>query len=117
MQKTVHWLLEVSINKGQLDTFKVLIQEMVAATQDEPDTLIYEWCFNGDESACQINERYRDSAAAMRHLQSFEGFATRFLAAVTPVKLVVLGNPDAGIREGLAGLNPIYFDIQSGFSR
>ena len=53
----------------------------------------------------------------MRHLQSFEGFATRFMAAVTPVKLVVLGNPDAGIREGLAGLNPIYFDIQSGFSR
>ena len=117
MNKTVHWLLEVSINEGQLDTFKTLIQEMVAATQGEPDTLIYEWCFNEEQTSCQINERYRDSAATMRHLKSFGGFAERFMTAVTPLNLVVLGNPDANVREGLAGLNPTCLAMHSGFFR
>ena len=42
MESTVHWLLEVSVNEGQLETFKELMTEMVAATKNEPDTLIYE---------------------------------------------------------------------------
>ena len=42
MGSEVHWLLEVSVNDGQLDTFKALIAEMVEATQREPGTLIYE---------------------------------------------------------------------------
>ena len=65
MESTVHWLLEVSVNEGQLDAFKELMTEMVAATKNEPDTLIYEWYFNEDHSTCQISERYRDSAATM----------------------------------------------------
>jgi quinol monooxygenase YgiN len=117
MESTVHWLLEVSVNEGQLETFKELMTEMVAATKNEPDTLIYEWYFNEDHSICQINERYRDSAATMVHLQSFGGFAVRFMAAVTPVNFIVMGNPDTAVREGLAGLNPSFLLLESGFSR
>ena len=43
MSDNVHWLLEVSIKPGQLDTFKSVMAEMVAATNaNEPDTLNYE---------------------------------------------------------------------------
>ena len=82
MGGTVHWLLEVSVNDGQLDTFKALIAEMVEATQKEPGTLIYEWYFDEQEQTCQINERYTDSAATMAHLTSFAGFAERFMACL-----------------------------------
>jgi hypothetical protein len=79
--------------------------------------LIYEWCFNEEQTSCQINKRYGDSAATMRHLQSFGGFAERFMTAVTPLNLVLLGNRNANVREGLAGLNPTDFDMHSRFSR
>ena len=117
MSSTVHWLLEVSVNEGQLDAFIALMSEMVAATQNEPDTLIYEWYFDEEKRICQINERYRDSAATMVHLQSFGGFAERFMAAVTPVNFIVMGDPDMAVREGLAGLNPLYLSQEAGFSR
>jgi quinol monooxygenase YgiN len=117
MASTVHWLFEVSVNDGQLETFKALMKEMVAATKHEPNTLIYEWYFNEDQSICQINERYSDSAATVVHLQSFGGFAERFMAAVTPVNLIVMGDPDHDVREGLADLNPTYVLQADGFSR
>ena len=117
MTSTIHWLLEVSVNEGQLEAFQALMGEMVAATQNEPDTLIYEWYFDEEKRTCQINERYRDSAATMVHLQSFGGFAERFMAAVTPVNFIVMGDPDTAVREGLAGLNPTYLSQEAGFSR
>lgn len=117
MEKTVHWLLEVSVNEGKLQDFKTLMGEMVAATQAEPGTLIYEWYFDESQQTCQINERYQDSSATMVHLQSFGGFADRFMAAVTPVNFIVMGAPDESVREGLAGLNPTYLRQEAGFSR
>ena len=117
MSDAVHWTLEVSINDGQLSTFKELLNEMVSSTRSEYDTLIYEWYFSDDESICIINERYRDSRAAMMHLQAFGSFAERFTAAITPTRFIVLGNPSAKVREGLSGLNPRYLKLESGFSR
>lgn len=117
MEKTVHWLLEVSVNEGKLQDFKTLMGEMVAATQAEPGTLIYEWYFDESQQTCQINERYQDSSATMVHLQSFGGFADRFMAAVTPVNFIVMGAPDESVREGLAGLSPTYLRQEAGFSR
>ena len=37
MSSTVHWLLELDVKDGQLDSFKTLMNEMVTATRaDEP---------------------------------------------------------------------------------
>ena len=117
MSDSVHWTLEVVVNDGQLDAFKTLLSEMVSSTKNEVNTLIYEWYFNEDESVCFINERYRDSAAAMTHLQEFGGFAERFMTSVTPQRLVVMGNPDGNVREALAGLDPDYYEMHAGFFR
>jgi hypothetical protein len=53
----------------------------------------------------------------MAHLTSFAGFAERFMAAVTPVNFIVMGDADAAVREGLAGLNPRYLTQEAGFAR
>ena len=117
MSDAVHWTLEVVVNDGQLGAFKALLGEMVASTKSEVNTLMYEWYFNEDESVCFINERYRDSAAAMTHLQAFGGFAERFMASVKPKRLVVMGKPGGDVREALAGLDPDYYEMHAGFSR
>ena len=49
ISNNVPWLLEVSIKPGQLDTFKSVMAEMVAATEaNEPDTLNYELFISED---------------------------------------------------------------------
>lgn len=43
MSSVVSWNLWVSINEGQLETFRTLMQEMVSASGAEPGTVGYEW--------------------------------------------------------------------------
>ncbi|MBT5498398.1 MAG: antibiotic biosynthesis monooxygenase [Alphaproteobacteria bacterium] len=119
MSDNVHWLLEISIKPGQLDTFKSVMAEMVAATNaNEPDTLIYEWFISEDQQTCHIYERYVDSAATMIHLATFgEKFAERILATVEPTRFVVYGNPDETVRGALAGFGAVHMEEIGGFAR
>ncbi len=115
----VHWLLAVDINDGKGDDFTALMAEMVKATQaDEPNAMIYEWLISGDGKQCHIYERYTDSAATMVHLGNFGSkFAERFLSLCAPTGLTVYGDPDAQVREALAGMGAVHMEQLGGFAR
>lgn len=119
MTGQVHWMLELAVKDGQLDTFRTLMEEMVAATRaNEPDTLNYEWSISDDGTTCHIYERYRDSAAVMTHLAWFgANAAQRFLAAAEPKRLVVYGTPDAAATKALDKLGAVYMKPFGGFAR
>jgi quinol monooxygenase YgiN len=115
----ISWVFELAINPGRFEDLKTLIAEMVEATQkNEASTLNYEWAISDDQQVCHVYERYRDSAAVMTHLESFgANFAARFMEAVTPARLVVYGTPSAQVKDGLAGLGPVYMAPLGGFRR
>ncbi len=118
MSSVVSWNLRVSINAGQLEAFRTLMEEMVASTKAEAGTLGYEWFLSADSGSCHVNERYADSGAVMEHLGSFgANFAERFLACVAPTSIDVYGEPSAEVREGLAGFGPVYHSPFGGFTR
>ena len=78
----------------------------------------YEWTISDDHQACHAYERYRDSAAVMTHLESFgANFAVRLMEVVKPARLVVYGTPSAQVKDGLAGLGPVYMAPLGGFRR
>ena len=56
-------------------------------------------------------------AVTMTQLQVLGNFAERFMAAVTPISFILLGNLSAQLHEALAGLNPRYLKLADGFSR
>ena len=119
MSDSVHWVLELDIKPGELDNFKAVMNEMVDATRaNEPGAMNYEWFISGDESTCHICERYVDSAATMIHLGSFgQNFAERFLAAVTPARLVVYGDPNDEVRAALSAFGAVHMAQIGGFAR
>ena len=119
MSNAVHWVLELAVKDGQLDTFKALAREMAQATQaDEPGTTHYEWFVSEDGKSVHICERYADSAATMVHLGNFGAkFAGRFLACVDPVRLTVYGNPSAEVRSALAGFGAAHMAQFAGYAR
>ncbi len=54
----------------------------------------------------------------MIHLGTFgRRFAERFLAILTPVRMVVAGSPDERVRSALEGLHPAWGAPVGGFSR
>jgi quinol monooxygenase YgiN len=119
MGGNVHWILDVTINDGELGNFKALMGEMVEATQaNEPGALNYEWFISGDEKTCHIYERYADSDATRVHLGNFaEHFGGRFMGMVTPAKFTLYGDPDDQLREALQSMAAVEMTQIGGFAR
>jgi quinol monooxygenase YgiN len=118
MSSSMSWLLQVTINDGQLDAFKALMVEMVASTEAEAGAHTYEWFISDDEAEAHMYERYADNEAMMTHLGNFgANFAERFLAACTPGSFNVYGEADDATREAVAAFGANHYATLGGFAR
>lgn len=117
MAKEVHWIVNLSIKEGQLDTFKSVMADMIGSARNEAGTLAYEWCFNADETQCSVYERYADSDAVLQHFSNYGAFADRFRQTCDRGEMIVLGHPNAAAREILDGATPTYLETKAGFAK
>ena len=119
MNDNVYWMLKLEVLPGRNDDFNALMEEMVRTTRDrEPGTLNYEWNTSADGTICHIYERYADSIAVIKHLESFNSkYAERFLAILKPTRFYVYGSPSQAVQSALAGFAPVYMRSANGFAR
>jgi quinol monooxygenase YgiN len=118
MENHVSWVIELAVKEGQLDTFKTLMDEMVAGTSSEPGTLNYEWYISDDEGTVHIFEKYADSEAMITHVNGFMAkWAGRFMESVNPTRFVVYGAPSEAAKELLAPFGGTYLAPWGGFDR
>lgn len=119
MSNDVTFSIELAVRPGELDRFKALINEMVEYIEaNEPGTVVYECHLSEDGRRCHLYERYTDSSAVSRHLESFgQRFAARFGPAVETQRFVVYGDPSDEIRQAISGGNPVYMPQFNGFKR
>lgn len=113
----VHWHLIMTVNAGQADAVKPLLDRMVAATMNnEPGALIYDYMGAGDK--VHVYERYADNAAAMTHMGNFgSSFAEEFTRAFTITSVSVYGPAGDDLKGVLAPFSPTYMAQISGFAR
>jgi quinol monooxygenase YgiN len=118
MDGQVSLVIEVAVKPGPQETFRVLMQEMVAATRADPAPLDYQWFVGDDGSVVHLFERYADSAATQTLLANFgERFAGWFLAAVDPTGFTVMGSRSDEVRAALSGFGPTVPRPFGGFTR
>jgi quinol monooxygenase YgiN len=117
MSEEISWLLEVAILPGQLDNFRAVSSDLVASSQPEPGTRIYEWFLSADGTIGHIYERYQNSAAVVAHTKSFGPFAERFMQSCRPTHFHVYGSPNEDAKKAIADLGPVYLSLMGGFSR
>jgi len=114
----VYYNLQLAIRDGQNEAFAALMNEMVAATKQEPGTLVYEWYLGPAGKTCHIHELFADTAAYKVHSANFgKNFAARFMPLVDIAGLTAYGNSDAEAREMMSGLNPVFYEALGGFRR
>lgn len=118
MSEAISWILMLDVKEGQLDAFRLLMDEMVASTREEPGAEIYEWWVSDDGRRVHIYERYADSDATLAHLGSFgANFGERFFASVDPAGFHVYGIPSNAAREALLGAGAEIMGPLGGFAR
>jgi quinol monooxygenase YgiN len=115
----VYWVVTLSVPSGRMDDFKRVVDQLVAATKEEPGALEYEYSASADQSTVDIVERYRDSNAVVAHVTQTFGpkFSKPFLDIAKPVRFVVYGTPTAEAKKVLEGFNPVYMTPFNGFTR
>lgn len=117
MADSVHWIVDMVVQPGQLDAFKTLMAEMVESTKTEPGVLDYEWSLGPDGQTVSIHERYRDVESSVAHSAKFrEKWAPRFFAMATPGKFIFFGEPGADRRARLK-CPIVVLEKLGGFSR
>lgn len=118
MGSAVSWVIRLNVKPGQLDTFKALMEDMVASTKNEPDTLAYEWFIDDAGENVHIYERYTDAAATMAHVAGFgENFAERFMACVDVTGFDIYGEASDDIKNAFAEMGASYLGNWGGFAR
>ena len=114
----ISWNLKLSVNDGQLEQFRDLMNEMVEHTRAETGCMTYDWFVLPDGSEVHIQERYTNNEAALTHLGNFgANFAERFMALVTPRSFVVYGPASDAIQEALKPMGAVFMSHFGGFRR
>ena len=112
----VAWMIESTINDREaLDSVMADLVESVRA--NEPKTTHYEWSISEDGTRLFNYDRFEDSEGAMAHLAGFGQFAERYMAALTPTRVVLYGSPNEDVRNALAGFNAEPATEYGGFAR
>jgi quinol monooxygenase YgiN len=119
LEKTVRLAVDVTIHEGQLEGFRKVAAEMVAASESEPGTLGYEFFFSSDDKRCRLLEAYADSAAILAH---FKGLAvTQLVPKMMPLchvdRFEIYGDPGPEVTAMAGGLGAKFFAYWKGLSR
>lgn len=109
---------------GQLSTLKELILAFNHhVNQHEPETLVYRWFFNSDNSKCFVLETFASQEAFVFHLKNVEPMLPELLAVAPITDWHIYGTLPDAVAEGLrafgapSGVVPQFFTYASGFVR
>ena len=112
---TIHPYFKVS--PANLDAFKQLCEQFVAATAQEPKCQYYGFSFNGEDVFCR--EGYDDADGLLAHLINVKPLLDEVvkIAEVTRLELHGVEEELAKLREPLAAFNPTCFTLEYGIRR
>ncbi len=117
-EQSIHIHLTVSVPADKKAEFHSLMDTLVARTEQEPGTLVYEWYATADGLTWHILERYADAENGDLHVKGFaENYAAQFFDIVDGCTAIVSDNATPYIRGVLEGIAPLYITQQGGFNR
>jgi quinol monooxygenase YgiN len=110
----LHVTARLKVHDGKLDEFKHIAEKcMDSVRTKDTGTLQYDFFFSDDHSECVVQERYRDSDAAVEHVANLgETMGELFETCVFSAD--IFGTPSPELAKGLEGLDiRIYSPFQS----
>ncbi|HEY0580460.1 MAG TPA: antibiotic biosynthesis monooxygenase [Candidatus Nitrosocosmicus sp.] len=116
----IHFRAEFIIEKGKIDEFKKLIEDMSRVVEaNEPDTINYQFYLDRDEKKCIVNETYSNSEAVFAHNTSVasQTILPKIFSVSRISKFDVYGNPSEELQKLLTSFSPQTYNYFAGFSR
>ena len=111
---TIMSVARFRIHPGKVREFKALAAECVRIVRErEPETSLYEWFINSDETECIAIDRYASSDAVFAHIRNV-GPTMRKLRQLADVSVELLGSPSDALIEALQFKSSAVFTLLDG---
>ncbi|MGI2113886.1 putative quinol monooxygenase [Shewanella frigidimarina] len=116
MFDNIGWIVEAKIIDGKRDEFEAVMHEMVAATRQEGGTLNYQY-FVSDDGDVLVYERFATIESAHIHINNWNHYAERWVAAAPATRMVHLGDLPEELSIRHVALAPKMLKPFGGFAR
>ena len=116
MFDNIGWIVEAKIIDGKRDEFEAVMNEIGEKTKSEGGTLNYQY-YVSDDGDVLVYERFATAEAAHTHIDNWDNYAERWVAAAPATRMVHLGNLPDDLRERHAALAPKLLKPFGGFAR
>lgn len=106
-----------TVQNGKLHEFKALGEKMVEQTKAETAVVFYGFSFSGQRAHCR--EGYSSAEGVLAHLDNIGDLLQQALkiASLDLLEVHAPASDIAALKEPLAGLNPTFFTMETGFRR
>ncbi len=102
------------IHEGQTEAFKKVVSKCIAVTKaKDKNTLQYDWFFNHDETKCVVREIFKNSDAAVEHLDNLGDLIDELLE-ISDYTPEIYGSPSKDFLNAAAGFLPKMYDFYEG---
>ena len=110
---------EFTIEKGKIEKFKKLIQDMRRIVENnEPDTINYQFYLNRSETKCMVHETYTNSRVTAHIIGVASKTILPKIFNIAKInRLDVYGNPSEELQKVLTSFDSQTFNLFTGFSR
>src|SRR5215203_1939144 len=115
----IHVRAEFTIEKGKIEEFKKLIQDMSRIVKNnEPDTINYQFYLNRSETKCMVHETYTNSESTLAHITGIASktILPKIFNISKLIRLDVYGNLSEELQNVITSFDSQTFNRFTGFN-
>ncbi len=114
---TTTLFVEFDIKPGRTEDFKAAAKPLFATTQEEPDTLRYEY-FLSDDGKSNVNiEVFKDADAFVYHNRNVAELVPALFDCLDKVRIAVIGDANDDLWAELADIETVHYQRLGGITR
>ena len=114
---TTTLFVEFDIKPGRTEDFKAAAKPLFAKTQEEPDTLRYEY-FLSDDGNSNVNiEVFKDADAFVYHNRNVADLVPALFDCLDKVRIAVIGDANDDLWAELADIETVHYQRLGGITR
>ena len=114
---TTTLFVEFDIKPGRTEDFKAAAGPLFARTQEEPDTLRYEYFLSADGSRNVNIEVFKDADAFVHHNRHVADLVPALFETLDHVKIAVIGDANDDLWAELADVETVHYQRLGGITR
>ncbi|WP_111707113.1 putative quinol monooxygenase [Lutibacter citreus] len=114
LSENIAWTVDGKIKDEE--KYKVVMKLITEATYEEEGSLNHEWFIAEDGVTIHIYERYKNTDAALKHLETWSKYASLFMEAAEMTSFNVYGNLTPELKQAVGGAS-VLMKTYGGFTK